>query len=93
MGVPVVTLPGRRPVSRQTHAILAATGLSEWSATSTDDYVAIARRLASDIDALARMRALQRNRLRGSALMDAPSVARGLEAAYRTMWRSWVSGA
>ena len=46
MGVPVVTLPGSRPASRQTHSILQTIGRSECSAQTLSAYVDIAASLA-----------------------------------------------
>jgi predicted O-linked N-acetylglucosamine transferase (SPINDLY family) len=90
MGVPVVTLPGARPLSRQTHAVLHAIGRPEWSASSDDDYVAIAARLARDPTELSRSRHGLREQLRTSPLCDAPRFARDLEAVYRKMWHAYL---
>jgi protein O-GlcNAc transferase len=90
MGVPVVTLPGTRPLSRQTHAVLHAIGRPEWSATSSDDYVAIAARLAGDRTELSLVRRDLREQLRASPLCDAPRFARDLEAIYRKLWRAYL---
>jgi protein O-GlcNAc transferase len=93
MGVPVVTLPGTRSVSRSAGSLLQAMGLSEWIAASPEDYVRIAAERAGDADALARLRGSLRERMRASVLMDEPGFARDMEAAYRQMWRSWCARA
>ena len=93
MGVPIVTLPGTRPVSRQTLAFLSQLGLSALAAPSADRYVEIAAELAGDLDRLAALRAGLRARMAGSSLCDGARFARGLEAAYRTMWQRWCAGA
>ena len=59
MGVPIVTLPGRRPCSRQTHGFLTAIDHQDWIADSPEHYVEIAARLASDTSELATLRAAQ----------------------------------
>ncbi len=89
MGIPIVTLPGTRPVSRQTLGFLNQVGLPELSAPSRERYVAIASELAGDLDRLAALRAGLRARMAASSLCDGPRFTRGLEAAYRTMWRTW----
>jgi predicted O-linked N-acetylglucosamine transferase (SPINDLY family) len=89
MGLPVVTLPGRRPVSRQTYAFLAELGLLELVARDTGHYLEIARGLASDLDRLARLRTQIRPRLAASPILDGPAFARHLERAYDWMWRRW----
>jgi protein O-GlcNAc transferase len=86
MGVPVVTLAGSRPFSRQTHAILRAIGRPEWSAATTGEYVRIAARLAGDPDELGAVRRGMRQRMLASPLCDGPAFARNLENAYRKMW-------
>jgi predicted O-linked N-acetylglucosamine transferase (SPINDLY family) len=89
MGLPVVTLPGPAAASRQTLGFLRAIERTEWAATSPEDYIRIAASLAVDQAGLAVRRAGQRQRLAATALCDGKSFARGLEAAYRIMWRDW----
>jgi protein O-GlcNAc transferase len=91
MGVPVVTLPGSRPVSRQTLGLLAQIGLDALAARDPADYVAIAAGLARDPARLAELRATLRSRMAASPLSDGPTFARGLEAAYRALWRRWCA--
>ena len=45
--------------------------------------------LAADGPRLRELRAGMRDRMRGSALLDARGFARNLEAAYRQMWVRW----
>jgi predicted O-linked N-acetylglucosamine transferase (SPINDLY family) len=82
MGVPVVTLPWRRPVSRQGHAILDAIGLADLSADTPREYVATVRRLAMNIQRRAELRSELRDRMRNSALFDGASLARALESTF-----------
>jgi len=91
MGVPVVTLPGTRPVSRQTLGLLAQLGLDELAARDPADYVAIAAGLARDSVRLSALRATLRSRMTASPLCDAARFTRGLEAAYRELWRRWCA--
>jgi predicted O-linked N-acetylglucosamine transferase (SPINDLY family) len=93
MGVPVLTLPGERPVSRQTLALLSAAGLHDLVAASPDDYVTRARELVRNPDRLALRRREIRPRLAASPLLDHPGFARRLEEAYRAMWRRWCAAA
>jgi protein O-GlcNAc transferase len=93
MGVPVVTLPGIRAVSRQTHAILARIGLTCWSAANADEYVAIAAGLAADPVTRQEMRTGLRARMLASPLCDPAGFASGLESVYRTLWRAWCATA
>jgi protein O-GlcNAc transferase len=88
MGVPVVTLAGRRAVERQTGGLLARVGLGELIAGTPEDYVAIAVGLARDPDRRRELRAGMRARLRASSLMDEAGFARSVEAAYRRLWEA-----
>jgi predicted O-linked N-acetylglucosamine transferase (SPINDLY family) len=91
MGAPVVSLVGRRPVSRGGISILNNLGLPELVAFSKDDYVRIAAELAGDLPRLAELRRTLRSRMEASVLMDASRFARNIEAAYRAMWRHWCA--
>lgn len=81
MGVPVVTLPQERVVSRQTFAFLSSIGLSELAANDAEDYVRIAVELANDGGRLRSLRSGLRDRMRRSPLCDAQAFARNLEDA------------
>jgi len=91
MGVPVVSLAGGAHVSRVGVSILTRVGLGELVAQSPEQYVQKALSLARDLPRLAELRATLRERLKGSPLLDAPGIARSVEAAYRIMWRSWCA--
>jgi hypothetical protein len=93
MGVPVVTLPRTRPVSRQSQAFLSALGRTEWVAQDPDDYVRISADLASDPVRLVTLRRDQRARMAASPVCDGPRFARHFEAALRSIWQSWCAGA
>jgi protein O-GlcNAc transferase len=92
MGVPVLTLPGDRPVSRSAGSILTAVGLADWIAASPEDYVRRAAEAAASPETLVRLRGELRGRMRASPLMDEAGFARDMEAAYRRMWRAWCDG-
>jgi predicted O-linked N-acetylglucosamine transferase (SPINDLY family) len=85
MGVPVVTLPGSRPVSRQTHSILLTIGHPEFSAATPAAYLAIAADLARKRDGLATLRKSLRSEMTNSSLCDAKGFAARLESIYRDL--------
>jgi len=92
MGVPVVTLPGRRAVSRQTHAILSRIATPDWSgralsAGTEAEFVAIAAALARDIGKRRRLRTDLRAMLRDAPMSDPVGFAAELERVYRDLWR------
>ena len=89
MGVPVVTVVGRRAVGRMSTAILRQAGLDELVASSEDDYVNAAVQLAHDPSRRNKYRRELRARLMASPLLDAGAYARAVENAYREMWLRW----
>ena len=91
MGVPVVTLAGKRWSGRMSRMILDCVDLQECVAADGDAYVGMAVRLAADRAYLATLRRDLRARLVGSAFCDGPGFTRRLEAAYRAMWRAWCA--
>jgi hypothetical protein len=92
MGVPVVTWPHARPVSRQTLSLIGAMGkpewLDRWVATSAEDYGTKAAALAADADALAGIRAQLRDVMRRSPLMDGPAFAKDLTQILESLMRA-----
>jgi predicted O-linked N-acetylglucosamine transferase (SPINDLY family) len=89
MGVPVVTLPCTRPVSRQSQAFLTALGRTEWVARDQDDYVHIATELAPDPIRLAALRRDQRALMAVSPICDSHRFARHFGTDLRLIWQSW----
>ncbi len=93
MGVPTVSLPGEPAICRGGLSLLSAVGLTDWIAASPEDYVRIAVEKSADLAALAALRTTLRDRFARSPVMDAPRFVRAMEAAYRTMWRTWCAQA
>ncbi len=89
MGVPPVTLVGSTAVGRGGKSILENLGLGDLTAETPEQYVQAAVNLASDLNKLANLRACLRDKMRASALMDAPGFARDIEQIYRQIWRDW----
>lgn len=89
MGVPVVSLVGRRNLGRAGLSLLSNVGLREFAAESVPAYVDVALRAAADPAALANLRAGLRGRLRASPLLDAEGFTRKVETAFRGMWLEW----
>jgi predicted O-linked N-acetylglucosamine transferase (SPINDLY family) len=82
MGVPVVTLCGKKHGERTSYSILENLGVSETVAASGSDYVDIAVRLATESEFMSTVRAAIRAGLAHSTLTDMPRHTRALEAAY-----------
>ena len=78
MGVPVLTLSGAQPVSRQTAALLIAMGLDELCTNSPADYVTAGQCLARDPQRIAELRMLMRERFKAAGLCDAAAFGKAL---------------
>jgi len=82
MGVPVITWPQERVVSRQTLALLAAMRRSEWIADSARDYVHRASLLANNPAQLVQARTSLRQEMQNCAFTQPKAIAQALEQAY-----------
>jgi predicted O-linked N-acetylglucosamine transferase (SPINDLY family) len=89
MGVPVVTLFGRSAVSRAGFSQASNVGLTELVAGTPHEFVRVASELAGNLPRLAEIRATLRKKMLASPLMDAVGFTRGIEWAFREMWREW----
>ncbi|HGG61025.1 MAG TPA: glycosyltransferase family 41 protein [Gammaproteobacteria bacterium] len=90
MGVPVVTLRGRRAVSRQSASIIAAVGgMDDLITDSKEAYIETAARLAGDFGRLYDMRKNLRQRMAQSPFCNAEQFIVDLENTYRRLWRRW----
>lgn len=87
MGVPVITWPQTRAVSRQTYAFLATIGLTELAAKDADDYLSIAFTLANDPQHLSGLRETLRSRMQVSPLCDVAGFAHAFENTLLSLYR------
>jgi predicted O-linked N-acetylglucosamine transferase (SPINDLY family) len=91
MGVPMLTERGERAAGRQSTSVLQTVGLPELIAENADDFVALATSWAASPERLSSLRSRLRTLVRRSPLCDAPAFTRGLEAAYRDLWRRFCA--
>lgn len=91
MGVPVIALAGEVHAARVGVSLLEMVGLPDGIAATEDDYLQRAIDWASDLGRLAAWRTELRGRMADSALCDGARFAGEVEAAYREMWRTWLS--
>jgi protein O-GlcNAc transferase len=91
MGVPVITLRGKTAVGRGGVSILSNLGLTELIAGDSDEYVNIAKGLATDLPRLTELRKSLRGKMLRSPLMEAKKFAENIESAYRRMWEGWCA--
>jgi protein O-GlcNAc transferase len=93
MGVPLITLAGRRDVGRSGVFLMTNVGLPECICQTPRQYVELAITLAHDLPRLAAIRSTLRQRVQQSPLVDGARYTRHVEAAYREMWRTWCATA
>lgn len=87
-GVPTLTQRGRGGmISRNGETLLSTVGLADWIASDTANYIEKSVAFAQDAAGLAAILA----RLSLGPLGDAGAYARGLEAAWRRIWRDWCA--
>jgi predicted O-linked N-acetylglucosamine transferase (SPINDLY family) len=92
MGVPVITKLGKSAAGRIGGAIVRAAGLGDWVADDDDGYLAIARKFASEPDALAALRAALPAMAANSEAGDCERYTRLVEEGYRRFWRDYCAG-
>ncbi|SAK99830.1 TPR domain-containing protein [Caballeronia fortuita] len=92
MGVPTLTLPGDTVPSRGGSTTLAHVGLSQFTASSHDDFVAKALYWARHPDELAMIRLGMRERCSQSPVFRPDIIAAGMNSVLRTMWQRWCRG-
>jgi predicted O-linked N-acetylglucosamine transferase (SPINDLY family) len=89
MGVPIVTLLGVRHAGRVGASILHRVGLDELVASSSEEYIELARSLASDSKKLQEIRFSLRRRMQESELMNSVLFTGHLEDIYQKMWQTY----
>ncbi|HEU0096437.1 MAG TPA: tetratricopeptide repeat protein [Rhizomicrobium sp.] len=86
MGMPVITWPGETFASRHSLGYLSVIGLESLVASSLDDYVDLAVRLAGDMDRLCGLRESMRSRITASRLADRDGFSEDLARILMAVW-------
>ncbi len=92
MGVPTLTLPGETVPGRSGLTAMTHVGLADFVARDKNDFVRKGVALASDLDALAALRAGMRERCAQSPVFRPEVVAATVTQALRVMWQRWCDG-
>lgn len=90
MGVPVLTVSGRRALSRGGVSLLSTIGLSSWIADSEMELAKTAVNLLHDFTVIEQLRSALPIRMKESALMDTQRFCSNLERQYRWAWDQWI---
>lgn len=91
-GLPVLTLTGRQFAARVAASLLHAIGLPELATTSTDEYAAVARALATDPARLHKLRDRLAANRRTTPLFDTKGYTHCVERAFAEMHRRQRDG-
>ncbi|HYD69976.1 tetratricopeptide repeat protein [Azospirillum sp.] len=91
MGAPTVALAGDRVLDRYGASILGIVGLGDCVTESPEAYVEAAAAMAANAGRLVELRRTLRPRMRTTPLSEPKAFARGVEDAYRTLWRDWCA--
>jgi predicted O-linked N-acetylglucosamine transferase (SPINDLY family) len=91
-GLPVLTCAGTAFAGRVAASLLDAVGLRDMIATSRDDYIAAAVRLAKAPEALRDIRERLAAQRLTHPLFDTARFTRHIESAYDTMWQRYKKG-
>ena len=91
MGGPTLTRYGGEFRGRVGLSIVTQLALPEFAVDSAERYLLRAVELATDLTRLRELRPTWRERMRASPLCDVGRFTRGLEGAYRGMWKSFLA--
>jgi predicted O-linked N-acetylglucosamine transferase (SPINDLY family) len=91
MGLPVIGVERRTHAFRPGLGVLAPLGFEAWMPATPRELAHLAQSFALHLPGLAALRSSLRARLQASPLLDAPGLARALEATYRALWASALS--
>ena len=91
-GVPLITQRGTTFPGRVAASLLGAAGLPELITEDAAGFEALAVKLGKDAKALKTLKDKLAKNKGTSALFDTASFTRHIEAAYETMWKTWLSG-
>jgi predicted O-linked N-acetylglucosamine transferase (SPINDLY family) len=92
LGVPIVTCLGDVFVGRVAASVLHAVAMPELVTTTLDEYERLALKLATDSALLGAMRQKLVQNGQSCPLFDTDRFRRHIEAAYSTMWETWLRG-
>ncbi len=91
-GLPVLTCKGEAFAGRVGASLLHAVGVPELITSNLEDYQALALKLARDPALLAKIKAKLVDHRHTYPLFNTARFTRHIEAAYTTMWETWLRG-
>jgi len=91
MGVPLVSMVGDSFKSRMGVGLLTYLGRTEWLAHTPEEYIEVAKNLASDVQQLNALRLGLRREVEQSPLMREDLFTRHYGEGLRVMWLQWLA--
>lgn len=88
MGLPLISMAGKKHLARVGVSHLTNIGYPEWIADDRDQYVRIATELASDAERLNTIRQGLREKMSNSPLMDSDAFVAELEEKLIEIWQN-----
>jgi predicted O-linked N-acetylglucosamine transferase (SPINDLY family) len=91
MGVPILTLKGKKFISRCGESVNHNLGMSDWIARDEDNFVSKASVFCSDLNKLSDLRACLRQKALNSPLFDSKKFAEDFHEALWKMWKIFLN--
>lgn len=92
MGVPMITLYGKRMSNRASASILTSMGCQEMIAHDEEEYLQKAIDLTADFERIRTYKSSLRKQYLSAPFCDTQSFAKDLEVAFRSMWSETILG-
>jgi predicted O-linked N-acetylglucosamine transferase (SPINDLY family) len=89
MGVPIITIDGRRHAGRMVASVLKTLDLTEWIADTPKNYIEKAIYWSNALPQLAKLRSELRTRMLQSFLCDGSTFTQKVEQIYIRVWKEW----
>jgi predicted O-linked N-acetylglucosamine transferase (SPINDLY family) len=89
MGIPLITLYGKRLSNRSSSSILHHIGCPELITYSKDEYIKKAIKLASDFNSISNYRSSLRNKYQASPLNDLETFTKNFSNTLRAIWQEY----
>ncbi len=90
MGIPVITLQGNAHISRVTMSILCKLGLTDFIASSPENYKTLATDLSKNGNKLSYLRKNMRHIIKKSNFTNGKKFTLKLESLYQKMWAAYI---
>ena len=91
MGVPILTIKGKKFISKCGESINHNLGMSDWIADDEENFISKASMFCSNLDKLSDLRAHLRQKALDSPLFDSKKFANDFHEAVWKMWKIFLN--